>query len=88
MSQPLMRKKAGRAEGGSVWDGAVEGGEGEAGRGLSVPSLTLVPSVQLRISFHLYKGGLSTYLANASSQFYITFTCNSPNENRSCEESN
>lgn len=34
MSQPLKRKKAGRAEGGSVWDGAVEGGEGEAGRSL------------------------------------------------------
>lgn len=85
----LWRERRKGRKRGCDGSGAVEGVEVKAGRSVSLLSFTVVPSVQLRVLFYWYEGGYGvTYLAIASSHFCIMFTCNSPNENRSCEESN
>lgn len=53
-NEPTFEEKKGRKGRKRECDGtgAVEGEEGKAGRSLSLPSFTVVPSVQLRISFY------------------------------------
>lgn len=81
------KRKEGRKRG-CDGAGAVGGVERKAGRSLLCHNSLLSQVSRWESSSTDSKVDEVTYLAIASSHFYIIFTWNSPNENRSCEESN
>jgi len=72
----------------TLWKKGRTGGGTGRKRGCDVTGMVEGVTAMPELSCTDSKVDGVTYLAIASSHFYIVFTCYSPNENRSCEESN